>query len=296
LSDEENGSTGMTMARCRKLCCTRQRNFPTPHVAVLLAIVLAFPATGISQQTGRPDLNGVWATALLVPDDPRWRIEDIACARTGCSLEGFRYLQTLLGDPQNSNRTVKELFFDMLDHEKARLNDLLTPAGRKEQADYDPADDPAVDCTPDGDGLRHQILAPTPIQIEQNDDTVIIRYEYWNAERTVYMDGRKSPPDTAPTRLGYSIGHYDGGALVIETAAMLPNLIGVPGGGALRPDPGARFVERYELSDDGERLDLVLTIIDPVHFRRPYENQRSYLLAPDWELAEYVCEALTGEF
>jgi hypothetical protein len=251
----------------------------------------------VSPREGNPpEFNGVWATALLMPDDPRWRIEDIACARTGCSLEGFEYLQAQLADPKHKDETVKDLFSRMQDHEKARWNDLLTPTGRKQRAEYNPADDPTVDCTPDGDGLRHQILAPTPIEIEQKEQTVIIRYEYWNAERTVHMDEREPPGEMAMTRLGYSTGYYDEGVLVVETSAVLPNPVGLPGGGALNLDPGARFVERYSLDSDGHRLNLVLTIIDPVHFRQPYQNQRSYLRAPDWELEEYVCEAITGEF
>ena len=246
---------------------------------------------------GRPDISGVWSNALLTPDDERWRIEDLACARSGCSLAGFKYLQALLQDPGNDDRTVKELFYEMREYEQERNSDLLTPAGLEKQAQYDPAQGAALDCTPEGDSLRHQVLAPVPMKIEQYDDRVVIRYEYWNAVRTVHLDGRALPPDAPLTRLGHSTGYYEGETLVVETTHVIPNVIGVPGGGALAPDVKARFVERYTLNPGNGRLDLELAIIDPVHFLKPYDNHRSFLPAPEgWELEEFVCEAITGEY
>lgn len=243
-----------------------------------------------------PDLNGVWANPLLIPEDERWRIEDLACARTGCSLTGFHYLQKLLNDPANAERSVKELYFEMREYEKERNEDLLTPLGMKKQAEYKPSQGAALDCTPEGDSLRHQILAPVPFEFEQHDDRVIIRYEYWNAVRTVYLDGRPYPQGKAATRLGHSVGHYDGNSLVIETTHVIPNVTGVPGGGAFAPSPETKFVEHYTLNPENGRLDMELTIIDPVHFRQPYGNQRSFFRVDDWELDEFACEAITGEY
>ena len=266
---------------------------------IIAVLVLATASYGDVQarEGDPPDISGVWTNALLSPDDERWRIEDLACARSGCSLAGFKFLQGLLQDPGNDDRTVKELFYDMQDYVKQQNKDLLTFVARKKQAEYDPAQDAVLDCTPEGDSLRHQILAPVPMQIEQFDDRVIFRYEYWNAVRTVYLDGRAYPADAPPTRLGHSTGRYEGATLVVETTHVIPNLIGVPGGGAIAPDKDARFIERYTLNAGNGRLDLELAIIDPAHFREPYDNQRSFLPAPaDWELEEFVCEAITGEY
>ena len=265
---------------------------------IIVRFILLSTCAGAGYATAAesPAISGVWSNALLTPDDERWRIEDLACARSGCSLLGFKYLQSLLQDPANDDRTVKELFYRMREYEREQNKDLLTPVAMEKQAQYDPVQGAALDCTPEGDSLRHQILAPVPMQIEQYQDRVIFRYEYWNAVRTVYLDGRAYPPGAPPTRLGHSIGYYEGNTLVVETTHVIPNLTGVPGGGALAPDRDARFVERYTYHADNGRLDLELAIIDPVHFRKPYQNQRSFLSAPDWELEEFVCEAITGEY
>ena len=47
---------------------------------------------------------------------------------------GFKYLQSLLQDPENDDRTVKELFYEMREYEQERNKDLLTPVGLEKQA------------------------------------------------------------------------------------------------------------------------------------------------------------------
>jgi hypothetical protein len=264
-------------------------------VILFLLFIYGLPAS-YAQTNNIPNISGVWANALLTPDDERWRLVDIACARTGCSVTGFNYLQSLLDDKNNNDRSMNELFQDMRSYEKEQNKNLLTPLGQKKQAEYEPSQGAALDCTPEGDSLRHQITAPVPMKIEQLDDRVVFSYEYWNAVRTVYMDGRKQPEGEPATRLGRSSGRYEGLTLIVETTNVIPNVTGVPGGGAFAPSADTLFVERYTHNPDSGRLDLELTIIDPVHFRKPYGNQRSYLPEPDWELEEFVCEAITGEF
>ena len=278
----------------RKVSLHKILSYLIPYV--IISLIACYHSVSHSGENEPPNLSGVWANALLTPDDPRWRLEDLACARTGCSLMGFEYLQRQLRDPENEDRTVKELFYDMREYEKQQNETFLTPLAKKKLAEFNPAEEAALDCTPEGDSLRHQILAPVPMKIEQFDDKIIIKYEYWNAVRTVYLDGRGYSPDAPPTRLGHSLGRYEGNTLIIETTHVIPNLIGVPGGGDIAPSLDTRFVERYTYNVNNGRLDLEMAIIDPVHFRKPYENQRSYLLAPGWELEEFVCEAITGEY
>jgi hypothetical protein len=280
----------------RKMSDTGFKSLRRSRLAALFVFMFACANLSLAQEGNIPELTGVWTNALLSPEDSRWRIADLACARTGCSLAGFNHLQSLLRDPENENRSVKELFYEMRDYEKEFNKTLLTPVAQEKAAQYNSGQGGALDCTPEGDSLRHQIIAPVPIQFEQFEDKVVMSYEYWNAVRTVYLDGRKPPGGTELTRLGFSTGRYEGATFVVETIRVIPNIIGVPGGGALAPSDDTRFVERYTLNPGSGRLDLELAIIDPVHFLKPYENQRSYLPAPDWELDEFVCEAITGEY
>ncbi len=254
------------------------------------------PASGTEAAPTPPRLNGVWVTVLVSFDDPRWRIADLVCARTGCSVEGFDYLQSLLDDPASADRSTRQLVADMEDYQ-ARMNDtLLTPLARQSQAAFDPSEEASLDCTPDGDSLRHQILAPLPLEIEQHDDHVVLRYEYWNAERIVHLNAEDHPAGGESTRLGHSIGRYEGSTLVVETAQMLPSMTGIPVSEPIMLSADARAIERYTLTGEGDTLDVELEIIDPANFTRPYQNYRRMLLAPGWELETFVCESITGDY
>jgi hypothetical protein len=268
---------------------------PRSRSSLLLACIIAGSGAP-APAAAAPDLGDVWVSVLVAFDDPRWRIADLVCARTGCSVEGFAYLQGLLVDPANADRTTKLLVADMEAYQRQVNEKLLTPAAREFQAGWDPSQEGSLDCTPDGDDLAHQILAPLPFEIEQHADRVILRYEYWNAERTVYLDRDTHPDDAAPSRLGHSIGHYEGSTLVVETALMLPSETGVPNDKPVMLSPDAKAIERYALSAEGDTLDMTLEIVDPVNFNQPLQSYRRLLRAPDWELDTFECESITGKF
>ena len=265
-------------------------------VVSALLFAAACPVAVAADADSPPDLEGVWVTVLVAFDDPRWRIADLVCARTGCSLEGYRYLQSLLADPESAGRSTRELVADMETHQQRSNDTLLTPLARQRQDDFDPSHEASLDCKPDGDGLRHQVLAPLPLEIEQHADKVILRYEYWNAERTVYLGRDSHPANTEPSRLGHSTGRYEGSTLVVETARLLPAETGIPNDKPLMLSADARAVERYSLAEDGESLELTLEFIDPSNFTRPFQSHRRMLRAPDWELDTFECESITGEY
>jgi len=79
-------------------------------------------------------------------------------------------------------------------------------------------DDPEGFCLPPG--VPRMLYTPYPTQIYQMPDRILFVFEggahVW---RVVYMDGRKlpNPDDVNPTYLGYSIAHWDGDTLVIES-------------------------------------------------------------------------------
>src|SRR2546428_924113 len=75
-------------------------------------------------------------------------------------------------------------------------------------------DDPATyQCTPDGPrrsigfGMAKFVQAPNMVAILYED----LIY------RQIFMDGRPLPKDPNPSWMGYSIGHWDGDTLVVET-------------------------------------------------------------------------------
>jgi hypothetical protein len=104
------------------------------------------------------------------------------------------------------------------------------------------------------------------------------------------MDGRKIAANLKPDRLGYSVGHWDGNTLVIETAGVEANIFGVASDATLHSS-GLRTVERYVRSEDGKTLRMTATLEDPATFREPLVLKKIWSWAPDQKIAPYdSCE------
>jgi hypothetical protein len=98
------------------------------------------------------------------------------------------------------------------------MMNFLTPAGTAAVAAYDPfKDDPTFRCDPVA--IRRVWGAPgTPLSVTREDNDVVLRHEWMDVVRTVHLDQREHPANGPRTSLGHSIGHFEGGTLVIETA------------------------------------------------------------------------------
>ncbi len=74
---------------------------------------------------------------------------------------------------------------------------------------------------------------PYPLEIVQNDTQVTILYESFHEVRRIFLDGR-GYPETLPHRaMGYSLGHWEGSTLVVETKMLTAGLRGSCGPAAL---------------------------------------------------------------
>jgi hypothetical protein len=105
--------------------------------------------------------------------------------------------------------------------------------------------------------------------------------------RTIFTDGRELPKDPNPTWLGYSVGHWEGETLVVDSAGFNnTSWLDVEG----HPQTEAlRITERFHRRDFGH-MDLTMTINDPGVFTRPFSFKIDKTFAADTELLETVCE------
>jgi hypothetical protein len=106
------------------------------------------------------------------------------------------------------------------------------------------------------------------------------------AYRQIFTDGRELPKDPNPTWWGYSVGHWEGDALVVQTAGFNDrswlDFSGHPHTEELR------VTERFQRRDFGH-MQLQLTLDDPKTFTRPIPVTLAVNLVPDTEILEYVC-------
>ena len=169
----------------------------------------------------------------------------------------------------------------------------LTPAYADKLKAYNEArakgqeqDTPAANCVPPG--MPEMMGQPYPIQIMFGPGQISIQAEAYQQIRHIYTDGRKHPADPNLTYNGDSIGHWEGGTLVVDTVGFTPDTsLGQNYG--LRHSDKMHIVERFRLTDP-DTLEAVTTITDPEALAQPYTTTRTFKRHKDWTIAEYVCE------
>jgi hypothetical protein len=104
--------------------------------------------------------------------------------------------------------------------------------------------------------------------------------------RQIFTDGRPLPKDPNPSWMGYSVGHWEGSAFIVETMGF--NDRGwIPG--TIPMTETTRVTERFERVDFGH-MKLQITMDDPQTFTKPWTFNLTPQLQPDTELLEFVCE------
>ena len=285
-----NTVVASTASNSRGRMCYRQAN-RVAAAAIMLALV---SMATLAQETQRADIEGTWLGKLITFDDPRWSLEDILC-QGFCTVAAMEYIEDLLSDPANDDRSLPELQEELRRFNTESIASVLTAVAQEQRENFDQADDPVNSCQPPG-FIIQAAAQPLPIKIEQFDDRVEFRYEYWDVVRTVYTDGRDYPEDMETTLYGHSIGWYDGPTLVIETRGFEPKLYAVIEIDGLSNTEQAIMIERYTKTGDGNQLDTMVTVVDPRMLRLPLVAKISYLSFPGLEFQEYDCAADSGEF
>ena len=137
-------------------------------------------------------------------------------------------------------------------------------------------------CLPLGPGYA---TSQSYMKIVQTPSLILILEEDL-AYRQIFMDGRKLETDPNPSWMGYSVGHWEGDTLVVESAGYNDrtwlDAAGHPHTEALR------VTERYRRPDFGH-LEMEATLQDPAVYPKPWTVKIESLAAPDTELIEEVC-------
>ncbi len=167
----------------------------------------------------------------------------------------------------------------------------VTPKGQAELDHFDPDQNPEWDCSPQT--LPEILGYPYPFEITRpNADTLVIRYEVNELVRTVHLNTTSHPANAAPSPLGYSIGRFDDGDLVIETASFSHVRWG--NGKGVDSSEKKATVERYTLGADGRTLTLHFTMTDPEYLTKPVTDEQTYNLNAGYKLQEYRCDPATA--
>ena len=174
----------------------------------------------------------------------------------------------------------------------------LTEQGAAAQARYDPlsAENPESTCIgrPTPAAFVSTRLFKVEFELNEDNDTNVIRSEYFDEERTIYMDGRAHPGGDERFTTGHSVGRWEGDTLVIDTTNFTdhrsPYQIGVPSAAQ------KHVVERYRLIENGTRMLAEFMLEDPEYIAEPMIHQRELIYVPQEEMVRHNCdpEAASG--
>jgi hypothetical protein len=145
-------------------------------------------------------------------------------------------------------------------------------------------DDPATfRCLPSGP--RYAYGPQGWARIVQTPTLIAMIYEDLTS-RQIFMDGRPLPKDPNPTFMGYSVGHWDGDTLVVESIGFNDRTWLDFGG---HPHTEAlKITERIKRTNFG-RLDIEVQFDDRALYTRPFTVPLHAEFVADTEMLEYVC-------
>jgi hypothetical protein len=143
--------------------------------------------------------------------------------------------------------------------------------------------EPKESCSPMG--VPHILQLNGPITVLVTPDTAVILYMRQMHARIVHLN-QKHPAGLKPSYYGHSVGHWEGGTLVVDTVALNDktpvDIFGTPHTGQLH------VLERYHVIDGGKALRVDFTVEDPGAFTSPWSSFAEYG-APREPYAEQVC-------
>jgi hypothetical protein len=148
-------------------------------------------------------------------------------------------------------------------------------------------DNPDAHCLPMG--ILQMDAHPYPKKIIQTPTEVLMIYEASGTTvREIYLDGRPLPKkeDVEPWWNGYSVGHWEGDTLVVETTGLMDD-----GWLDVRGSPltsAAKLTERIRRINFGY-LEIKVTIDDPKAYTKPFDAIIYSRIMPASQLSEFVC-------
>jgi hypothetical protein len=212
---------------------------------------------------GKPDLSGIWHAGNRIPCTSAInRFIDCGSEIGGSQLTLNLGLDTRGGLPYQPRAAALQ----------------------KQRAADDSRDDPHVRCLPDT--VPRMWTLPHLTKAVHTPKLLVLLYEVNAMYRQIFIDGRPFPQDPTPAWNGYSVAHWDGDTLVVETRGFRDNLW-IDMNGSPMSD-AAKMTERIRRPNVGT-LAIALTIDDPKTYTRPFTVNLTQTLEADTELVDEFC-------
>jgi hypothetical protein len=145
-------------------------------------------------------------------------------------------------------------------------------------------DDPFTHCLPGTPARIHTV--PLLRKIVQTPGLLLFLSEANASYRQIFTDGRPQPQDPNPSWNGYSIGHWQGDTLVVETNGFRDGQWLDRWGSPLTNE--ARMTETFRRVNFGT-LEIELTLNDPKAYAKPWTVRLNQSIALNTDLMDWIC-------
>jgi hypothetical protein len=174
-------------------------------------------------------------------------------------------------------------------------NHPLTEKGQLAKAEFEESMNPTAQCVSFPAPFIMAMNSVYLIEVELGEDEILVRSEFYDATRTIFMDGRKHPLNGDRTEQGHSIGRWDEGTLVVDTTQFADHRSNVPGTG-IPSGPEKHIVERFTLSEDGSQVVINILMNDPEYLAEPFAADLVWSYAPDLAMNTVDCDPEVARF
>ena len=90
-----------------------------------------------------------------------------------------------------------------------------TPAALEKAKHWDPHEALTIENACRAPSIVYALQGPFPIEIFQSDVFIVMKLEYYDLVRIIFLDGRKPEPDYPHSMTGFSSGHWEADTLVV---------------------------------------------------------------------------------
>lgn len=158
----------------------------------------------------------------------------------------------------------------------------LTEHARAEVARFDLRNDPSLNCEPRG--LPRMLSWPYSQRWHTEGDDFAISLEHATETRRLVADPQVVLPPATDDLGQARILSRGPDELIVETKGFSPKLWGLTRG--VSSGEGKVLTEHYRLVEEGFRLELTVTMVDPLALTAPVVETLNYAKVRDFEFAE----------
>lgn len=160
----------------------------------------------------------------------------------------------------------------------------LSELGQELVDNFDEDENPMVTCG--NPGPPKSMLVPYPVKFSRPDEnTLTMERELMKDLRIVHFDRDHEVGE--PSKMGHSVGWFEGDTLVVETTNFIADKWGTHTG--ISSSENKHLLEKFSMSNGGLNLAVEITVTDSVYLSEPVTFSHHWRKLSDRDIVQAPC-------